>query len=79
MIDSDVIKGRIINLKDNKVGLYYKDVPNQDLVYFNKSSEFDMWTYKYTNKVIDYNLTKGHSLVLLALHNQVVDSSKSTF
>ena len=28
MLDSDKIDGRIVNLKDNKVGLFYKDVPN---------------------------------------------------
>ena len=65
-------------MNNNKVGLFYKDVPNQNRVYFNKTSDFDMWTYKHTNKTLDYNLTKGHSLVLLALHNQI-DTSKSTF
>ena len=69
MIDHDVVKGRIVNLKDNKVGLYYKDVPNQNPVYFDNSSQFDLWTYRYTNKTINYNLTKGHSLVILALNN----------
>ncbi len=78
MVDSEVIKGRIINLKDNKVGLYYRDIPNQSYVYFNESKDFELKYYKYTNKVLDYNLTKGHSLVLLALHNQI-DTSKSSF
>ena len=78
MLDSDKIDGRIVNLKDNKVGLFYKDVPNQDPVYFNQSSDFELTSYKFTNKTLNYNLTRGHSMVLLALHNQI-DTGKSVF